>query len=540
MGEMRFELEMLAECPDFELCRFYSPVEGKRISGLVLACSFTPDRWKPGDLLLICGPILPRDEEALESCVRETALRGAAGFLLDPFLSEEEWFLTLQNACLRQKLVLGTAPSDAWTAMIQAFNRLAASRTDGTLKPWDRVLEDLQHRFYTGGMEALLDGLTYWTGYQAALMAGQDTFVCSSMPVLDEAVFCPAYWHREPLKPAFSYVSLYTSSHSRQKLLKAQLYRNRLPFGELCLIAQKNRDSHEAGSCFDWTDFLLLNHAAILSGGMDDCRQRSRRIDRAIDRFCKGDGPNPDESELFPPSGYALVLLEQEVMAKTSSQKEPTDGKQDYLSYLLRHSFPRDFCFSFARDGCLRLFAAADDIDHLGRKILRVLDRAGRRFRAGISRRYPIAQAAAAFFEARNAAHIAQLLEYEERLCRYEDLGIYRLFDYPESSWPVNQMLGEMDVLLNQMDQEKRDTLAMTVRVFVNNRFSYQKTADKLYTHVNTVCYRIKLIEDLWGVNLSSDEGRLLFSVLAKLLPLWMKSGHYSGTMPGEEEGREN
>lgn len=54
------------------------------------------------------------------------------------------------------------------------------------------------------------------------------------------------------------------------------------------------------------------------------------------------------------------------------------------------------------------------------------------------------------------------MLEYEERLCHYHDLGIYRLLNYPENSWPVNQMLGEMDELLNQMDEEKRDTLAMT------------------------------------------------------------------------------
>lgn len=533
---MRFELGALIDGPDFESCRFFTPVKGKRISRLVIACSFAPDRWKPGDLLLICGPILPRDEQGIESCVRETASRGAVGFLLDPFQAAEEWLLKIQNACRRQKLVLGTAPSDSWTTMIQAFNRLIVSRTDGKIKSCDRVTEDLQHRFYTGGTEALLDGLTYWTGCQAALMAGQDTFVCSSMPVLNETVFYPSYWHREPLKPASSYVSLYTSSRSEQKLLKAQLYKNRLPFGELCLIAEKNRGSDETGLCFSWTDSLLLNHAAILSAGMEDYRQRSRRIDAAIERFCGGDGPNPDESDLFPSSGYALVLLDQDAMAKTLSQNERTAGRQDYLSYLLHHSFPRDLCFSFAQDNSLRLFTAADDIDHFGRKLLAVLDRAGRRFRAGISRRYHISQAAAAFLEARNAAHIPQLLEYKERLCHYEDLGIYRLFDYPESSWPVNRMLEEMDELLNQMDQEKRDTLAMTVRVFVNCRFSYQKTADRLYTHVNTVRYRIKLIEDLWGVNLSSDEGRLLFGVLAKLLPLWMKSGHYSGTMPGEGE----
>ena len=108
----------------------------------------------------------------------------------------------------------------------------------------------------------------------------------------------------------------------------------------------------------------------------------------------------------------------------------------------------------------------------------------------------------------RKARRILQdYLEYGERICYYHDLGIYRLLNYPENSWPINQMLGEMDELLNQMDEEKRDVLAMTIRTFVKCRFHYQKTADKLYTHVNTIRYRIKLIEDLWDVDLSSDRG---------------------------------
>ena len=59
-----------------------------------------------------------------------------------------------------------------------------------------------------------------------------------------------------------------------------------------------------------------------------------------------------------------------------------------------------------------------------------------------MSRYYTIFQAVTAFFEAESAAHIAGLLEYGERICYYHDLGIYRLLNYPENSWPINQMLG--------------------------------------------------------------------------------------------------
>ena len=94
-----------------------------------------------------------------------------------------------------------------------------------------------------------------------------------------------------------------------------------------------------------------------------------------------------------------------------------------------------------------------------------------------------------------------------------------------------------MDVLLNVLDNEKKDILTLTVRTFVKNNFSYQKTADELFTHVNTVRYRIHQLEELWNVDLSSTEGRLLFSVLSKLLPLWMQEfyNQQSGQSGGEE-----
>lgn len=522
---MRIGLEQLAGCRSFEPCRFYTPFGETMISGLILTCTITPERWTPECLLLVCGPVLPEEEEALETWIREMAAKGTAGFLVDPSCVDKERILRMKSGCLKQGIVFGTAPADCWPAMIREFDGLIASRTDGLVKPYERVLEDLQHRFYTRGTAALLNELSYWTGCQAALIVGQDTFVWPPAPVLDEAVFYPAYWHKEPLKSPLSHVSLYKSSRSERRLLQAELYKNMLPFGVLCLIGEGGGGEH--GSSFEPVDSILLNYAAILCTGIDDYKRRSRRIESAIERLCKGEMPDQAEMELFPPSGYALVLLDREGDLK--------EGKQDYLAYLLHHYFPQKLCYSFAADGSLRLFVSPDDIEQFGRKLLSILDGAGRHYRAGVSRCYGISQAVTAFSEAGNAAHIAQMLEYEERLCHYHDLGIYRLLNYPENSWPVNQMLGEMDELLNQMDEEKRDTLAMTVRVFVKCGFSYQKTADRLYTHVNTVRYRIKLIEDLWDVDLSSDEGRLLFGVLAKLLPLWMKSGCYGGTLPKEE-----
>lgn len=513
---MRLKLERAAGYGIFSRCCFRTPFYEKEIAGLSLA---GPKENLRDKLVLYTGDFW-NCEESMEKWMDQIKERGAVGLLADGAEAEESVMDALCRACSKRELVFGILETQYFVPLIYEYSQLIESRTDGQIKTWEKVMEELRCRFYARGLNALLEGIYYWTSCQVVLIAGQDTFVRPASPMLNEEIFYPAYWLKESFGVSMSHVNLYSSSCSDKTLLKAELYKNCLPSGTLCLIGKKGQ--------FERSDALILDYGAVLCSGLDDYKGHSVQIEAAIDLLCQGKQLDAAQRRLFPDAGYALVLKELE---QGAGEKEKTE----YLSYLLHHYFPQKLCYSFSSDGGLRLFVAADDIEHFGRRLLAILDRTGKRCRMGVSRSYDISQAVRAFAEAESAAYVSGLLEYEERIFYYQDLGIYRLLNYPENSWPVNQMLGEMDELLNKIDREKRDILALTVRTFVKCRFNYQKTADKLYTHVNTIRYRIKLIEDLWEVDLSSDDGRLLFSVLAKLLPLWMKSGCYKGTMPEEE-----
>ena len=92
---------------------------------------------------------------------------------------------------------------------------------------------------------------------------------------------------------------------------------------------------------------------------------------------------------------------------------------------------------------------------------------------------------------------------------------------------PVNRILEQMTDKLMEYPKAKRDALSDTMCCFVQNHFNYQKTADAMYAHVNTIRYRISLMENLWGCDLQREEDRLLFEVVSRLLPLWMKETGY-------------
>ena len=392
------------------------------------------------------------------------------------------------------------------------------NETDGQLNCFEDILRTFQEVFYTEGVDQLLEILSRHTGCQVALVIGQDTFVYPSTPVLDPELFTPAYWQKTEFSSGFTYVNCYRSSHTDRHLLQADLYKNRHPFGHLYLI----------GSPKDFGDkeCVLLNYASVLCTGLDDISRRSHQIDAVLQSIRKGTLPDEEQLNLLPKDGYALVL-EQRIPGNTKAEDSWQETSQrDYLSYLVHHHFPKNLCYSFNNHEIL-LFASTEDIEGLGQKLLTVLKSAGHEYYAGVSRRYNRSQTVAAFAEASHAASIAVLLEQDKKLCFFHELGIYRLFSYPENAWTINQMLGELDSRMEDMDKDKKVMLSKTIRVFVKNNFNYQKTADQLYTHVNTIRYRIHFMEELWDVDLSSDEGRLLFSVLAKLLPLWMKNISY-------------
>ena len=145
----------------------------------------------------------------------------------------------------------------------------------------------------------------------------------------------------------------------------------------------------------------------------------------------------------------------------------------------------------------------------------------------GISGRYRASEMDQALGEARHAAEVGNLTDTDRRVFFHSELGIFRILEYPKPGSPVNRILEQMTDKLMEYPKEKRDALSDTMCCFVQNHFNFQKTADAMYAHVNTIRYRISLMENLWGCDLQREEDRLLFEVVSRLLPLWMKETGY-------------
>lgn len=505
-----FQLEQLARHNTFSKCRFYTSIKDREITELAVFCPWER-AWEKDALYLLSEEGLVSFQDSPEALLRKLASSKAAGILLRPTSLEahkKSLAECLTEGCCKYDLVLGELPPDVdFTKMIREFHGLLSSSTNGETGFYEEVLQTMRDRFLSNGVNGLLEELSFWSGSQVALVLGQDTYVYPRTPVLEPAVFSLQGFCRTASPSRFSGISQFYSPDTKAVLLQTELYNNKLHVGQLLMLGNPQP--------FTSNDCLLLNYASIFCSEMNDLNRSSKQIQAVLDALCNGQPVTNEQLELLPEQGYALIL-------KGTEQTHYQDGSEDYLAYLIHHFFPKNISYSLEQ-GCIRIFAAAKDAETFVLKLIHILKEAGELYHTGISRMYKREQAVTAFSEANHAASMAELLDYGQRPCYFYELGIYRLFSYPENEWPVNQMLGEMDQLLSNMDREKRNLLTTTMRTFADNNFNYQKTADKLFTHVNTVRYRIRILEDVWGVDLGSDDGKLLFGILAKLLPLWIK-----------------
>jgi purine catabolism regulator len=101
----------------------------------------------------------------------------------------------------------------------------------------------------------------------------------------------------------------------------------------------------------------------------------------------------------------------------------------------------------------------------------------------------------------------------------YDDLGIYKLISIPDKKEDI--LRDRWFSRLYEHDRHKNGNLIETLEVFLDSNGSIKDTAKKLYTHPNTIKYRLKKVKELTGEDIFQDEQkRLYYHILIKALKM--------------------
>ncbi len=403
------------------------------------------------------------------------------------------------------------APADLdFLALVRYMEQLVYSWQTGECYSKTQQSQELYQAFQTNSLKKLLQEMSRWLQGQLVCTIQQDVYVYPSQRPVEKSIFYPETWQKLPpppeLQQAYPQVSCYRSRTDACFFLYVPLVKNKLPYGSL-ILSKTDAD-------FSRTDYAVLHAGAMLCLGLDPVYDRSQAISDLLCAAYKGSSL-PDSEQLFPDSGYAIVL-------RLAPCPEGAKLDQAYIGYLMHFYFPNHMRYCFFSQDILLVFAATDDCNRLAQSLSSLVKKAHPRFTLGVSGQYPKGDMHSAFFEAKHAADIGRLLANGQDCFFFPTLGIYQLLSYPEYSWPINKMLDDMTTRLQEFEPAKRDALTATLECLVENNYNYKKTSSDLFTHVNTVRYRIGILEKLWNCDLNRDDDKLLFSLIAKLLPLWM------------------
>ncbi len=122
--------------------------------------------------------------------------------------------------------------------------------------------------------------------------------------------------------------------------------------------------------------------------------------------------------------------------------------------------------------------------------------------------------------EAGRAAETSRLNPDKPGPVHYDDLGIFRILSYEELQPELIQFYKETLEPLVAYDKEKDSQLVETLKKYFECRSNLKRVSEVMFTHYNTVIYRMQRIKDILGKDLDDPDIRLNLQIALKVLGL--------------------
>lgn len=120
--------------------------------------------------------------------------------------------------------------------------------------------------------------------------------------------------------------------------------------------------------------------------------------------------------------------------------------------------------------------------------------------------------------EAQRAIHKIGLSEVSKNVLHFDELGIYRILSNEEIQPEVQQFFVETLGAIVEYDREKDAELLETLRMYYACGCNLKKVSEEMYTHYNTVIYRIQRIREIGNIDFNDPDVSLNVHIALKIL----------------------
>lgn len=103
------------------------------------------------------------------------------------------------------------------------------------------------------------------------------------------------------------------------------------------------------------------------------------------------------------------------------------------------------------------------------------------------------------------------------KVLNYDDLGIYKILSQDLLSEELEDFYNKTLKVLVDYDKKKSTELVRTLKAYFKYNGNLSKMSQYLYTHYNTILYRINRIEEITGMKLDNPNDRLNLEIALKI-----------------------
>lgn len=159
-------------------------------------------------------------------------------------------------------------------------------------------------------------------------------------------------------------------------------------------------------------------------------------------------------------------------------------------------------------------------LDEFAEKILQLLKQEGllQRITIGIGRPYSNYRELSSSY--REASRSLQKLELStaQSIAHFEDLGIYRILSHELIQPDIIQFAQEMLGPLKLYDRDRDYDLVGTLKCYLECGRNVKRVSEVMFTHYNTVIYRLQRIREIAGIDLDDADTMLNMHIAIKIL----------------------
>lgn len=149
------------------------------------------------------------------------------------------------------------------------------------------------------------------------------------------------------------------------------------------------------------------------------------------------------------------------------------------------------------------------------REIVKKMEEIDEEFRIGIGGIHKLTDINKSIEEANIA--LTALNGKEIKVSYYNDLGIYKILLNKATKEETIKFYKETIQKLEEYDERKSTDLVKTLNSYFDNNGNIKKISDSMYTHYNTIVYRLNRIQEITNLNLDNRDDRLRLEIALKI-----------------------